>query len=101
MFHSAFNIPRFYARLTLPPAKRPHPALVYMMYLYGCQSSPQQSLRNLESRFYEIAQAKIAQGIREADRPLDIVRALTLMSSYLFAKEWYNLGYNFVGQAVR
>jgi hypothetical protein len=28
IFHPMLNIARFYARLTLPPAKRPHPALL-------------------------------------------------------------------------
>ena len=59
------------------------------------------SLKKLEPRFYEIALAKIRQGQGDGDRPLDLVRAMALMTGYLFTKEWYNLGYNFVGQAVR
>jgi hypothetical protein len=95
------NLPRFYARLTLPPTKRPHPALMYTMYVCGVRQSSQPSLRSLEGRFYEIAQAKIHQGLREADRLLDILRALILMTGYLFAREWYSLAYNTAGSTIR
>lgn len=95
------NIPRFYTRLTLPLAKRPHPALMYTIYLSATRNSTQPALKALEPRFYEIARAKIEQGIREGDRLLDIVRALVQMTGYLFAKEWYNVGYHMAGQAIR
>lgn len=95
------NIPRFYARLTLPPSKRPHPGLLYIMYLNASRISTQPALRALEPRFYELAKVKIEKGLREGDRLLDIVRALTLMAGYLFSKEWYNLGYNVAGQTIR
>jgi len=75
--------------------------MLHMMYLYAVRSSDQQSLRNLESRCYEIARAKIYEGMKHGDRPLDVLRAMILMTGYLFGKEWYNLGYNYIGQVVR
>lgn len=101
VFHLMINVPRFYTRLTLPPAKRPHPALLYTLYLIATKRSSQPALRALETRFYEIARVKIDQGVREADRLIDIVRAITTMTGYLFSKEWYNVGYSMAGQAIR
>jgi hypothetical protein len=101
IFHSAINIPRFYARLTLPLSKRPHPSLMYVMYLLGCRLSEQPALRRLEQRFFEIASQKIHQGMGVGDRPLDLIRAMALIIGYLFAKELYNAGYTFIGQAIR
>lgn len=71
------------------------------MYLTATHNTTQPRLKALETRFYEITKAKIEQGIGHSERELDIIRALTLLSGYLFAKEWWSMGYHVAGQAIK
>ena len=96
-----FSVPRFYARLTLSPSKRPHPSLLYIMYASGVRASSQPALRALEGQFFDLAQSKAIQGMASADRLLDVTRAYALMSGYLFAIGRYTLGYYMSGMAIR
>ncbi|ORY27795.1 hypothetical protein BCR39DRAFT_537261 [Naematelia encephala] len=96
-----FHMPKFYARLTLPPAKRPHPALLYSMYLVGAKRSSQPGLRQLETRFMHIADRHLKAGLDEGDRPLDIVRASVLMIIHLYTSEKYSLGFALTGATVK
>ena len=72
-----------------------------MMYVQGTRSSNQPSLKQFESKFFEIAQAKVQAGIRDGDRLLDVIKALVMMAGYMFTNEWYNIAYNISGSAIR
>ncbi|RXK35338.1 hypothetical protein M231_07410 [Tremella mesenterica] len=91
----------FFTRLTWPPARRPHPALMYAMFLVGAGSSTQPSLRRLESTFLEIAEQQIKSGVRTHDRIIDVIRGMVIVVNFYYIKEEYNLGYSMVCQAAR
>ncbi|TXT10714.1 hypothetical protein VHUM_02219 [Vanrija humicola] len=95
------HLPRFYMRLTLPPSKRPHPGLLYAIYATAARMSTQPGIKQLESQFFEIADKQLRISVANHDRLLDTVRGMTLLTSYLFAKEKYSLGYHMCGAAVR
>ncbi|TXT09443.1 uncharacterized protein COLE_03377 [Cutaneotrichosporon oleaginosum] len=101
LFHVVFHLPRLYSRLTMPPNKRPHPCLMYAMYSCAARLSSQPAIKQLEGQFYSIAEKQIRLAIKNHDRLLDVVRAMALLVSYLFAKEQYSLGYHMTGTAVR
>lgn len=96
-----FDIPRFYASFTLPPTKRPHPALLYSIYLLAARRSNIPKLKALEPRFCEIAERQINEGNRNNDRLLDLTQALVLFIHYLVTLEAFNLAYTATGLAVR
>jgi hypothetical protein len=101
LFNITIHVPRFYARLTLPPAKRPHPGLLYSMYTTGARFSSQPAIKQLEQQFFEIADKQIRLAVANHDRLLDALRGMALLTNYLFAKEKYSLGYHMTGSAVR
>lgn len=88
-------------RLTLPPAKRPHPGLLYSMYATAARVSSQPAIKQLESQFFEIADKQIRLAVANHDRLLDALRGMALLTNYLFAKEKYSVGYHMCGAAVR
>lgn len=100
-FSITIHMPRFYTRLTLPPAKRPHPALLYSMYATAARASSQPAIKQLEGQFFEIADKQIRLAVGNHDRLLDALRGMALLTNYLFAKEKYSLGYHMCGAAVR
>ncbi|ODO09055.1 hypothetical protein I350_02654 [Cryptococcus amylolentus CBS 6273] len=100
-FRVVFHVPRFYTRLTLPPASRPHPPLLYTMYLLACRRSTNPALRRLEASFFAIAERQIQTGITKCDRLLDVIRATALMTNYLVSVHRYNEGYHMAGAAIR
>ena len=101
IFASMFDIPRFYASLTLPPAKRPHPALLYSIYLMAARRSSSPKLKALEPKFCEVVEHQINEGNRRNDRLLDLTQALVLFVNYLVTIEAYNIAYAATGLAVR
>jgi hypothetical protein len=101
IFTVVFHVPRFYARLTLPPPKRPHPSLVYAMYLIAARRSTQPSIKQLETQFYDITSNHVNVSIANSDRLLDTVRAMALVVNYLFSRERYRQGYHMAGAAIR
>jgi hypothetical protein len=101
LFNITLHLPRFYTRLTLPPAKRPHPGLLYSMYTTAARVSSQPAIKQLESQFYMIAEKQIRLAVTNHDRLLDALRGMALLTNYLFAKERYSLGYHMTGAAVR
>ncbi|ORX34450.1 hypothetical protein BD324DRAFT_635980 [Kockovaella imperatae] len=101
IFISMFDIPRFYASLTLPPAKRPHPALLYSMYLLAARRSSHAKLKALESKFCEITEQQINIGNRQNDRTLDIIQAVILFAQYQITIEQFSVAFTVAAMAVR
>ncbi|WVR07980.1 hypothetical protein IAU60_005023 [Kwoniella sp. DSM 27419] len=95
------HVPRFMASLTLPPAKRPHPCVLYSMYTMASRVSTSPSIRTLEPHFYSIAAKQLEESIANADRLLDATRASTLLAIYKYSKARYHEGWMMTGQAAR
>ncbi|WVQ95964.1 hypothetical protein IAU59_003063 [Kwoniella sp. CBS 9459] len=101
LFGQEFHVPRFMASLTLPPAKRPHPCLLYSMYTLASRVSTSPPIRSLEPHFYSIASRQLEESIGHADRLLDATRASTLLAIYKYSKARYHEGWMMTGQAAR
>lgn len=116
MFGLEFHVPRFFARyassrtglvaandasLTLPVSKRPHPCLLYSMYLLASRVSSSASIRALEKHFYSIASRQLDESISKADRLFDATRAATLLAVYKYSNAKYHEGWMMVGLAAR
>ncbi|WVF68407.1 hypothetical protein IAT40_003172 [Kwoniella sp. CBS 6097] len=101
LFGQEFHVPRFMASLTLPPAKRPHPCLLYSMYTLASRISTSSPIRSLEPHFYSIASRQLEESIGHADRLLDATRASTLLAIYKYSKARYHEGWMMTGQAAR
>ncbi|OCF34322.1 hypothetical protein I316_03836 [Kwoniella heveanensis BCC8398] len=101
LFGQEFHVPRFMASLTLPPAKRPHPCLLYSMYTLASRISTSAPIRSLEPHFYSIASRQLEESIGHADRLLDATRASTLLAIYKYSKARYHEGWMMTGQAAR
>ncbi|KAK8849759.1 hypothetical protein IAR55_005094 [Kwoniella newhampshirensis] len=101
LFGQEFHVPRFMASLTLPPAKRPHPCLLYSMYTMASRISTSPSISQLEPHFYSIASRQLEEAIMHADRLLDACRASTILAVYKFSKARYHEGWMMTGQAAR
>jgi hypothetical protein len=97
----SFDIPRFYTRLSLPLAQRPHPALLNAIYLLSANWSESAALSQLVPKFYDVAVRTIEAAVHCTDRLLDIVRAITLLTLYQFTREQFLAGYNSAGSAIR
>ncbi|ORX37628.1 hypothetical protein BD324DRAFT_622673 [Kockovaella imperatae] len=100
-FGQMFHIPRFFASLTLPPAKRPHQSLLYAMYLIACKNSTSPSIRVLETHFASIVLRQIDEALSKAEKMFDVVRACALMAVYHFASAHYHEGWMMTGRAAR
>ncbi|KAK4686784.1 hypothetical protein P7C73_g3328, partial [Tremellales sp. Uapishka_1] len=101
MFGQEFHIPRFFASLALPPQKRPHPCLLYSMYLMSSRISSSPSIRSLEQHFYSIAAKQLEEAISRADRLLDATKAATILAVYKYSHARYHEGWMMTGQAAR
>ncbi|EIW71404.1 hypothetical protein TREMEDRAFT_60335 [Tremella mesenterica DSM 1558] len=101
IFGQEFHIPRFFASLSLPPSKRPHPSLLHTMYLLASRVSTSPSIRSLESHFFSVASKQLDESIRLADRLFDAVRAATMLAVYQFSKSRYHEGWMMTGLAAR
>ncbi|ORY34613.1 hypothetical protein BCR39DRAFT_513615 [Naematelia encephala] len=101
LFGQEFHVPRFMASLTLPAAKRPHPCLLYSMYLLASRISTSPPIRNLETHFYTIASKQLEESIAKADRLLDATRAACQLAVYKYSLARYHEGWMMTGQAAR
>jgi hypothetical protein len=101
MFGQEFHVPRFFAALTLPPAKRPHPALLYSMFLMASRITTSPPIRALEPHFYSIACKQLDEAIARADRLFDAVRAATILGVYKYSLARYHEGWMMTGVAAR
>lgn len=101
VFTVMLHVPTFCARLSLPRSQRPHPALLYAMYVVGSGRSTRQALRDLQPRFLEIAQRSISDALAENDRLVDVIRAQAVLANHFFMTERYSAGYHIAGAAVR
>ena len=103
--HGLFSVPiaaaGFVAQLSLPPAKRPSPALLYAMYVIGSERSTHPSLQRLQSTFVDICEKQIRQAMASYDRLLDTIRAMIILANHYFMHEEYNTGYHMTAQACR
>ena len=87
--------------LTLPLSKRPHPCLLYSMFLLACRGSTSPAIRVLESHFLSIAQKQLEKSISKADRLFDAVRASTLLATYHYGAAHFHEGWMMAGRAAR
>jgi hypothetical protein len=101
VFNVMLHVPTFCARLSLSRSQRPHPALLYAMYVVGSGRSTRRALRDLQPRFLEIAQRNISDAVAENDRLVDIIRAQAVLANHFFMTERYSAGYHIAGAAVR
>jgi len=89
------------ASLSLPAASRPHPCLLYTMYLMASRISSSQPIRSLEKHFYDIAMEKLEESIVNADRLFDAVRAATVLAVYKYSLAKYHEAWMMTGRASR
>ncbi|KAG9001585.1 accessory factor associated with RNA polymerase II [Tulasnella sp. JGI-2019a] len=84
----AFEVhtPRFVASLALPPAQRPHPALLNAIYLLGSHFSKSPQLSQYEALFLTRTRRGINHALENADRLLDFLQASCLLAWYFFFK---------------
>ena len=82
-------------------AKRPHPCLLYSMYLMASRISKSASIRSLEPHFYSIALRQLEEAIARADRLLDATRASSILAVYKYSLGRYHEGWMMIGQAAR
>jgi hypothetical protein len=101
VFTVMLHVPTFCARLSLPRSQRPHPALLYAMYVVGTGRSTRQALRDLQPQFLEIAQRNISDALAENDRLVDVIRAQAVLANHFFMTDRYSAGYHIAGAAVR
>lgn len=117
MVGQSYHVPRFMARsaashlcrvatadklsLSLPPARRPHPCLLYAMYLTASRISTSPAIRALEPHFHTIAARQLDESIALADRLFDAVRAGTILSIYYFSLARYHQGFMTTGTTAR
>jgi hypothetical protein len=87
--------------LSLPPSKRPHPCLLYSMYLLASRISSSPSIRALETHFANIASRQLEESIAKADRLFDATRAAAILSTYKYSNARYHEGWMMVGLAAR
>jgi hypothetical protein len=59
-------------------------------FLLAVRWSDDQALTNLESHFYRIANEQFTEGLKTADRPLDLVRGVALINVYLYSHARYH-----------
>lgn len=87
--------------LQLPVSKRPHPCLLYTMYLMASRISTSIPIRSLEPHFYKIAAEQLDESIESADRLFDATRAATILAVYKYSLAKYHEGWMLVGRASR
>ena len=85
----------------MPASKRPHPCLLYAMYLLASRISTSQPIRSLETHFYSIASRQLEEAISHADRLFDAVRAASMLAVYKYSLARYHEGWMMTGQASR
>lgn len=87
--------------LSLLPSKRPHPCLLYSMYLLASRISASPSIRALETHFATIASRQLEESIAKADRLFDATRAACILATYKYSNARYHEGWMMVGLAAR
>lgn len=87
--------------LSLPAPKRPHPCLLYSMYLVASRFSTHPPIRALEPHFYSIAQKRLEESITGGDRLLDATRAATILSVYKYSLARFHEGLMMCSTAMR
>ena len=85
--------------LTLPMSQRPHPCLLYAMYLMASKLSPSPAIRALEPHFHSIASRQLSEAILQSDRLFDAVRAASILAVYYFSLGRYIEGFTTTGTA--
>ncbi|KAL7423900.1 hypothetical protein Q5752_001485 [Cryptotrichosporon argae] len=100
-FGHDMHVPRFYAALTKPMSQRPHPCLLYAMYLLATRISSSPPIRALEGRFCEIAEQRLQESIKNGDRLLDACRAASMLAVYKYSLAKYHEGWMMTGTAAR
>lgn len=83
------HLPRFQARLRLPPSdpNTPHPALLNALYLLGCLFSPPElNLEPREPDFLSSTRKYLSSALSQTDRLLDFLMASCLLAWYLAAR---------------
>ncbi len=95
------HIGRFRASLALPPAQRPHPALLDAMYLIACYHSQVPELAILESHFLQRSLSGIFSSLQHSDRLIQVVQASSLLAVYFFSRGRVIEGYYHSSTAAR